>query len=245
MGVRTERAERLAELAFECAACDELGDVLLPRIGRDNLGSYLEIRGLEHLHAALDGGRGAILYSGHVRGNMLFFAALGLLGLRPNIVSMPVAADNTPVRRRAFDRRNAVLEQRMGCRFLFMGRGDFGLAARASIALRENGVVAFAIDHSHSGQTVDTEFLGRRARFPVGPLLVARAAGAPCLPFWLHRPPRRTPQVAEIGEPIEVSDDIEASLRQLVSPLETSIRRHPESWATWLFPDFRLFVEEA
>ena len=127
----------------------------------------------------------------------------------------------------------------------FIWKGDFGVAARARNALRANEVVTFEIDHSHSDQTVHTDFLGRRARFPVGPLLVARASGAPCLPFWLHRPLRRTPQVAEIGEPIEVSDDIDASLRHLVAPLEESIQRHPESWATWLFLDFRLFVEDA
>ncbi len=242
-GVDASRIHRVAELAFEHAACDELEYALFPRITRDNLSRYLELRGIDRLERALERGHGAILYSGHVRGHYMLFAALGLLGLHPNIVGMPVASDSPPSRRRVYERRDAVLRERMGCRFLYMAGDDFAVAARAANALRRNEVATFEIDHTHSGKNVDLPFLGMTAQFPVGPLLVARSTGAPLLHFWLHRPARRTPQVAEIGEPIHISEDIEASLAAVVAPLGESIRRHPESWATWLFPDVRLFTE--
>jgi len=243
LGASSEQLDRCGESAFEHAACDELEYLLLSRLTRDRLGELIELRGFARLEAALDKGRGAILYSGHVRGHYLFFAALGLLGLRPNIVGMPIDENAEPAARRAVERRDAVLRERLRCRFLDMAGSDFAVAARAANALRRNEVVTFEIDHTHSGHNLEVEFLGRPARFPIGPLLVAQAANAPLLHYWLHRPPRHTPQIAEIGPSIDVTDDLRASLRAMLEPLEASVRAHPESWATWLFPQQHVWVE--
>jgi hypothetical protein len=48
-------------------------------------------------------------------------------------------------------------------RFLRVREDDFGIAARAHIALRDNGVVTIAIDQSPSTQKVESRFLGDRA----------------------------------------------------------------------------------
>ena len=229
-----------ARRAFENASCDQLEYELLARLTRRRLPRYLELRGLEHRDAALADGHGAVLYSGHVRGHCLLFSALGLLGYRPNVVGMPIDPDTPRSRRLALERRDVVLREH-GCRFLNMAGEDFAVAARAANALRRNEVVTFEIDPTHSGRNLDAVFLGRPARFPAGPLRSARAAGAPQLHYWLHRPERRTPLVAEIVEPTHVSDDLGRSLAALLAPLEASVRRYPESWATWCFPEQHLW----
>ena len=236
---------RLVEVArgnFEHAACDRLDYALFERLTGDRLSRYIELRGLEHLRGALERGRGAILYSGHVRGHYMLFAALGLLGFRPHIVGMPIDRSGDPGAVALYERNEHLLSERFGCRFLFMADGDFGVAVRAANALRANAVVTTEIDHTHSERNLESPFLDRPARFPVGPLVLARSTGAPMLPFWLHRTKRRSPQVAWIGEPIDVGDDLDLALRACLSPLEKQIRAHPESWSTWLFPERRLWV---
>jgi lauroyl/myristoyl acyltransferase len=123
-----------------------------------------------------------------------------------------------------------------------MAGSDFAVAARAANALRRGEIVTVEIDHTHSERNLESTFLGRRARFPLGPLVLARSAGVPMVSFWLHRPKRYAPMIAELGEPIAVGDDVAASLRSCLEPLEASIRAHPESWSTWLFPERNVWI---
>jgi KDO2-lipid IV(A) lauroyltransferase len=237
--------ERLAEVArrnFELAACDQLDYAYFERLTLESLPRHLELRGLERLRACLEDGRGAILYSGHVRGHFMLFAALGLLGLRPNIIAMPVEREGEGTAVPVFARNEQLLRERFGCRFLFMAGGDFAVAARAANALRRGELVTVEIDHTHSARNLESTFLGRRARFPLGPLVLAQSTGAPMVPFWLHRPKRRTPMIAELGEPIQVGEDLDAALRECLRTLEVCIRAYPESWSTWLFPERNLWV---
>jgi lauroyl/myristoyl acyltransferase len=238
-------ADRMADVArgnFEHAACDQLDYALFERLTFDRLPSVLDIRGLDHLRGALERGCGAILYSGHVRGHYLLFAALGLHGFRPHIVGMPIDRQARPAAVAVYERNEQLLRDRFGCRFLFMADADFGVAVRAANALRGNAVVTMEIDHTHSARNVEATFLDRPARFPVGPLLLARASGAPMLPFWLYREKPRARHVALIGEPTDVGEDLDEALRTCLRPLEEQIRAHPESWSTWLFPERRLWV---
>lgn len=237
-------ADRIADVArrnFELAACDRLDYAQFERLTVQRLPRYLELRGLDRLEASLGSGRGAILYSGHVRGHYTLFAALGLLGLQPTIVGMPIDRERGGSAVPIYE-RNEQLLRGFGCRFLFMAGSDFAVAARAANALRRGEIVTVEIDHTHSERNIETTFLGRRARFPLGPLVLARSAGAPMVPFWLHRPKRHAPMIAEIGRPITVGEDVEASLRACLEPLEASIRTHPESWSTWLFPQRNVWI---
>ena len=243
LGLDADQLADVARRSFELAACERLDYANFERLTVADLPHDLELRGLTRLRTILDAGHGAILYSGHVRGHYLLFAALGLLGLKPNIVGMPIDRARGGPEVAIYERNERLLRERFGCRFLFMAESDFAVAARAANALRRGEVVTVEIDHTHSGRNVETTFLGRRARFPLGPLLLARSVGAPLVPFWLYRPKRRVPTIAELGEPITVGDDIASSLRRCLEPIESSIRAHPESWSTWLFPERNLWID--
>lgn len=232
--------DQTLERAFALAVCEDLEYALFSRLTRANLSRTIEFRGLDNLDQALAGGRGAILISGHLRGHYLFYAGLGVLGYRPNILGRGTDRDQNRTAQRRFDRRDAVMRDRHGCRFLLMESSNFGVAVKAANALRENGVVTAEIDHTHSSENLQLSFLGRPARFPAGPLLLAQATGAPVMCFFLHRNPGG-PQIAEIGPPIEVGRDLLAALQQCVDSLEGGIRRHPASWAPWLFPRWHVW----
>jgi lauroyl/myristoyl acyltransferase len=242
LGIDANGMADVARRNFELAACDRLDYAHFERLTVERLPRYLELRGLDRLRANLDDGRGAILYSGHVRGHYTLFAALGLLGLRPNIVGMPIDRERGGPAIPIYERNEQLLRDRFGCRFLFMAGSDFAVAARAANALRRGEIVTVEIDHTHSERNLESTFLGRRARFPLGPLVLARSAGVPMVSFWLHRPKRYAPMIAELGEPIAVGDDVAASLRSCLEPLEASIRAHPESWSTWLFPERNVWI---
>src|SRR5712691_845750 len=60
--------QRWAKLEYEHDSRDELQWLLLPDVDRENLGGYLAVRGRDRLENALRRGRGAIVYSAHLRG---------------------------------------------------------------------------------------------------------------------------------------------------------------------------------
>ena len=201
-----------------------------------------EIRGLDNLTAALKHGRGAILYSGHVRGQFAFFAALGLLGYKPNPIRLQLRDIQHPIRRSFSDRFNRLMVEKFDCHFLWTQPDSFGLAVQTANALRRNEVVNVLIDLSFSAENVEVDFLGSRARFPVGPVLLAQATGAPLLDYFVYRTDDWTPQIVEIGPPHSLSDDPQLTMQQCASRLEEHIRRHPADWAPWLIRDWGLFA---
>jgi lauroyl/myristoyl acyltransferase len=245
LGASPEQAAAWMGRLFELGACHDLEAFLYARVTGEDIGALIEVRGMDRLRSALARGRGAILYSGHVRGDYTLFAALGLLGLGPHIVSRRLGA---VVRREGIDRwfyrrREALVARRMGCEFTWMAPDNPAAAVQAARALRRNEVVVLEIDNSPARQQVEVTFLGRRVRFPPGPVLLAQATGAPLLDFYLHRDDRWIPQVAELGPPFHPSEDVAAAVQHCASRLEAKIREHPESWATWLFPRWHLWKD--
>jgi KDO2-lipid IV(A) lauroyltransferase len=237
-----KQVEEWLQRSYELEACEYLDGCLFRLRGKERVLGLTEIRGLENLASALSSNKGAILYSGHVRGNFTFFAALGLLGFKPNPVRLQLRSIQHPVRRWFSDRFNRMMERKFGCRFLWTQPDTFGLAVQAANALRRNEVVNILIDLSFSAENVDVDFLGGPARSPVGPLLLAQATGAPLLDYYVYRTDEWSPQIVEIGPPIHVSDDPAAAAQHCASRLETQIRKHPADWGPWLIEDWNLFA---
>ena len=94
----------------------------IPPAGDDRrqLRRLISVAGLENLETALAEGKGAVLYSGHIRSTPVFFAALARLGHPPAIVGFPPGDWFVPVDRNFLARRAEVLEQRFGCRYIYM-----------------------------------------------------------------------------------------------------------------------------
>jgi Kdo2-lipid IVA lauroyltransferase/acyltransferase len=98
-------------------------------------------------------------------------------------------------------------------------------------ALRRGEVVAIQGDRALGTRgDVSIPLFGRPARFPLGPFLLARAAGAPIVPAFcvLDRGYRYTVQVAK---PMLVErGEEEAAARAWVGLLEDVVRDHPTQW---------------
>ena len=231
LGLSRADMEEWGRRASELRESEALEAHLYRRLERGSLGRLIRIEGLENLEAALEHGKGALLFSGHIASRFTFFAALAELGHAPSIVGYPPALGPSgatlPIDLRLRERRAALLEEKFGCRFLWMQPGNPGVAVKAANALRRNGVVAMLVDLSHHNTSVEVDLLEGRTRFAVGPALVAQATGAPMLDFFIYRDEHWVPQVAEIGPPFSVGEDPEGAVRECAARLDAQIRRHP------------------
>lgn len=179
-----------------------------------------------------------------------FFVALRRIGrnVRDNLVPVLGPAGFLAGRRRvhlvreeeldpeaqAFVRE--LLERRSGDLMETHFAGDPLLATDLAAALGRGDVVALQGDRPRAGgRAIAVELCGRPFELPVGPLALARAAGAPLLPVFAFREGRRRYRVA-FRDPIRVAatDDRRADLRRaaerVAAELEWAIRRVPHQW---------------
>jgi lauroyl/myristoyl acyltransferase len=225
-----EQIDRWALQASELRASSDLEAYLYPRLGREGVDRVVRVQGLENLDSALEAGRGAVLYSAHIWGTHPFFAALGRLGYSPVVVGYPPDFLFLPVDRRFIWRLAELLEQTYGCQYLWMKPGNFDVAVKAVNAARQNRVVVMLVDMPHRRNSTEVDWLGGRAEFSLGPALIAKAAGAPLLDFFVHRDEQWLPQVAEIGPPVPVTGTVEEAVQRCASRLEEHLRLHPAQW---------------
>ncbi len=186
--------------------------------GADGLLAAVEGQG--HLDAALAGGRGLVFLTAHF-GNWELAGRLLMRRLaRPTHVL--VAAEPDPG-------VEAFLRGAGPLRFVTRDHPTAGVTLLA--ALRRNEVVAMQGDRGLGTRgDLAVDFFGAPAAFPLGPFVLARAAGAPLLPvFCVLRADRR--YAITLGTPIRVAPDGEAAaLAAWVRVLEERVRRHPEQW---------------
>lgn len=103
-------------------------------------------------------------------------------------------------------------------------------------ALREGEIVALQGDRPRVGGRVEEmKLFGRPFLMPIGPAVLARAAGAPLLPVFVFRDGRRRYRCA-IRPPIPVprtpdrNADVEQALQSLATELEWAISQRPYQW---------------
>ena len=113
----------------------------------------------------------------------------------------------------------------------FVPRSRPTVSVELIAALRRGEVVALQGDRALGSRgDVRVPFFGQPAPFPMGPFLLARAAGVPVVPaFCMLGPDRR--YALTVGEPVAVSrvGEVDA-VRAWVALLEDVVRRHPTQW---------------
>jgi lauroyl/myristoyl acyltransferase len=203
---------------------------LLLRAGCRRAARAVTIDGLGYLDAALDDGRGAVLYSFHVGGILTALAGVIVLEYPLNLIRVIPPADLEPARLARRRRENMLLQRALPCRYLWMEPDNFGVAVKAVNALRRNEVVTALVDHAHAERALEVELLGGRSRLPAGCGRLAQAAKAPMLDLFCYRGKRPYPLVAEIGPPLRPASDVPSTVQQCADRLAAKVERHPETW---------------
>jgi lauroyl/myristoyl acyltransferase len=189
---------------------------------QDDLGPVVaELEGRRHFRAAAEAGQGLIVLTAHLGNWDLGGRLAAQVSGRPTHVVME--AEHDPA-------LEAMLRQGPPTvRFITRRRPTdvLGLVA----ALRRGEIVAMQGDRALGGRgDVPVPFFGAPVRFPLGPFLLARAAGVPVVPAFCVLQPDRRYRVRAM-EPIAVArGDEVGALGRWVAVLEQAVRDCPEQW---------------
>ena len=201
--------------------------------------AIFEVEGREHLDAALEGGCGAMITTGHCGNWELLSAILPISGI-PLISAV----------RQLDDPRLDNLVNTMRTRFgtEIVPRGP-AAGRRLARALGRNRVAALLIDQDIKDVPgVFVPFFGRPAWTPSGAALLAIRMGCPLLPGFSHRrtdgthkgvlyPPLPVPTDGTLAERVE---ELTASA---TAAIERQIRKYPEQWV-WMHRRWRTQPEK-
>ena len=234
-----EEADRVARDIFRFMSCEAIDVMRLRGRGR-SLSKLVEIRGREHLEAALAGGKGAILCSPHFSSHSSAFSVLhasgfpfttigrwgwrydagvfrraALLGVRVRQApaAAPAAAENRTV----------------------AGPGPGRGAGRGRAPANE--VVSISSDtpplYADRPRAVEVPFLGRQAMLLPGVVTLARLTGASVLMAIAHHSADYYHQVLEISPPVPMDGDTNTAFRRCVAAMDAAIRSNPAEWTQW------------
>jgi lauroyl/myristoyl acyltransferase len=179
------------------------------------------IDGQEPTRAALARGRGCVSVTAHLGNWELAGRLLAALGRPVHVVMAP---EVDPAVGALLDRGG-----HPGVRFVRLTSPVVGVELVA--ALRRGEVVAFQFDRAAGGRgDAPVPFFGAPARFPLGPFVMAAAAGAPVVPaFCVLGPDGRYRLHVEPALAVSRGAEVEA-LRAAVATLERYVRAHWDQW---------------
>jgi len=238
------QAQQLAREWYRLCSCEAV-DVKRLRHGARPLRRLVEIRGREHLEAALAAGKGAILCTGHFGSLNSGLSMLHTSGFPITSIgrwwynyTAGISHAVSSAERRFWDRFYARPVTRHRQRpNIEPWPGRVEVAALAAAALRANEVVVIAIDaprlDSDRARTVEVPFLGRRAGLLPGAVTLAQVTGAPLLMGFLYRAADYRHQVWEISAPIPVEGETATAFGRCAAEVSAAIRRSPAHWESW------------
>jgi len=195
----------------------------------DYMSRVVEIRGVEHLHTALEQGKGVLMLGGH-------FASLEMSGRPLKALMPPMAAMYRPS-------NNPLIDQLMRrCR----GRSTADLITKRGIrqllkVLKENRPVWYAADQAYSRKgTVLVPFFGEPAATSTAVSQIARLSAAPVVPFFSSRVDNGSSYKLEVLPALEnfPSGDDAADAARLNEVMEVLIRKAPEQYY-WVHRRFK------
>ena len=228
LGLVDGAAEKSVKKLFELSAWRDLELWRAPRSSDHELERLIEFRGLENLDEALRRGKGAILCTGHLRGLITFFVALGRRDYKINAVRRNSLQVQGPIGRWLVKKRTLVGSTNIN--FFWMNASSLKAAVQVGNALRRNEIVVFLIDVRYGAETVPVDFLGEKRTFPSGHVMMSQATGAPLIDFFIHHPDESTRQIVEFESPFYPSGDLLLGVQHTISSLESQIKRHPADW---------------
>lgn len=221
-----DRVRREARRVFEEIGRNAYDFLRYPALGRTARDRLVCLEGREHLEAARDAGRGAILVTAHLGCWEVLAAELARRGY-------PLKALARPLRERRLDEALVGHRKRMGVETI----SSEGLPIAALRHLRRGGFLGVLVDQRTKRGGVTVEFLGQRTRMTDGPARLALASGAPLIPLGIRRLSDHTHRITvspALDDGLR-SRDAEGVTQDIAHALEGHIRGAPEQWM-WIHP---------
>jgi KDO2-lipid IV(A) lauroyltransferase len=184
----------------------------------------LQVEGEEHIHQALEAGRGTLIFSAHLGNWELASAAISAMG-RLDVVARPL--DN-----RRLEQELASFRRLLGANVI----SKFQAAKPVLQALRQNRMVAILIDQNvMRSEAVFVDFFGLPAATTPGLASFHLRAGSPLIPVFCYPQPDLAYRV-KIGRPLDFvptgdwNEDVLKITQRCTKIIEAEIRDHPGYW---------------
>ncbi len=228
---------------FRLASCEAV-DVKRLRHKTRPLRRLVEIRGREHLEAALAAGKGAILCTGHFGSHSSGFSVLHASGFPVTTIGRwhhKYTVGLSSAERRFWDLYLRPVRRHRQRPNIEPWPGRPQVAVLAAAALRANEVVTIAIDapplDSDRARAVQVPFLGHRAGLLPGAVALAQVTGAPVLMGFVYRAADYRHQVLEISAPVPVQGETATAFERCAAEMSAAISRSPAHWEFWANTD--------
>jgi len=215
---------KLLDAAYRNAAVNYVEVLRLAGGANDDLDQLITFEGAEHIGAALERGKGAVVLTGHI-GNF------DLLAMYAAQRGYPLTVVSKEIRNPAVNDLWMRLRERFGVKIVLSHD-----SLRACLkALKGDGLLGFVLDQNRPhDQGVFVTFFGRPACTTPGLAFISAAAQAPVLPAFIHRAAdgRHVLRVLpHIEPPPDRGDDtLRQATQTYASVIEAEIRRHPDQW---------------
>jgi len=230
---------RITRDYLRLSSCQAVDALRLAGKGRA-LARLVEIRGREHLEAALAAGKGAILCGAHFGSYDSCFSLIGSLGLPITAVGRRptrLNKDWTFVERMVFRLFIQSFLARHKQQPNIQPRGQLESAVQAAQVLRQNEVLGILIDPPvldvDRPRAVPVDFLNGQALLLPGVTTIAQLMGTPVLMTFMRRSADWRHQVLEISPPISMEDDALTAFRRCLAVVEAAILQNPAHWHYW------------
>ncbi len=201
----------------------------------------IELRGKDHIEAALARGHGAILWVSYsVYGDLISKMALHRAGLAVSHLSRASHGfSDTRFGARFLNRLQTAIEDRyIGERVSLTVKGAAAALDHLRERLGNNGVVTFTV-HRNAKRLASVPFMEGQMHLAPGAPVLARKASAPLLPVFAFRD-KAGGLTVTVGAPLELSEAltteaaVEQAARQYAAALDPYVRRYPGQWRGWL-----------
>ncbi len=220
------RVRRSTHEAFRLYARYYFDTFHLSALDDDALAARVQVHGLEHVDAAVAGGKGCVLAVAHLGNGDAFLRFLAVAGYRIAAVVEVLR----PPRLAALFRR---YRERLGIRIVPLVDGHVTLHQIERL-LADNWLVVLACDRSLSSRGVEVEMFGARRPIPVGPALLSLGTGAPLVVAATYTAPDGWR--FELSPPLAAERcgdrraDVSALAQVLAAALERVIAEQPADW---------------
>jgi KDO2-lipid IV(A) lauroyltransferase len=238
LGCDPREAARLCRRMYRNFALGFVDLIIFGGWRRRWLPRVVRAEGFEHVERAMAEGRGVVGLTGH-------FSNWELLGgyVARRLGGIAVLA--TTAYDENFNRLAVYYRRRLGVRTIYRTE-----AAAVPLGwLRGGGFLGVLADQDiPSLPSVVIDFLGKPARTPVGPALLARRAGAPIIPMYVVRERDNNYRVVvESPLPKSTSRNVKRAVEEDTAAWSAAVarwvRRYPEQWV-WVHDRWRFPVEE-
>ena len=227
--------KELGQIAAESIQLDiqrRMEELLLGQFSQESIAATVSLEGEEFLQQAVSAGKGTLILLSHFGSFLTILPALAFRGYPVNqLAGPPELKHHRRINKLIFRLREQDYAP-LPVRFL---RADLHIKDMLK-ALKNNELVAMALDGRISSSWVAVKFFGKDASFAPGPVKIAAKTGAAIVPTFIVRDRFNHhrlifTEAVPLQAIAEAEAFLQANMQRLVAVLEEKIRQHPAHFA--------------